>query len=79
MHLATLRTAVEELWDILPTNAVPKCSSQSFPHKVEDVLPAKVRGGSKDGGWVYTDPEAGSQNGNSRLEESFRKKRGENR
>ena len=22
-------------------------------------------GGSKDGGWVYTDPEAGSQNGNS--------------
>ena len=44
---------------------LPKCSSQSFPHKVEDVLPAKVRGGSKDGGWVYTDPEAGSQNGNS--------------
>jgi uncharacterized protein YjbJ (UPF0337 family) len=60
---------------------LPKCSSQSFPHKVEDVLPAKVGGvkvggGSKDGGWVYTDPEAGSQNGNSGLEESFRKEKG---
>jgi hypothetical protein len=54
-------------------------STAIFPHKVEDVLPAKVGGGSKDGGWVYTDPEAGSQNGNSGLEESFRKKRGEDR